>query len=272
MIFFSKTTALCFLGIVSFFSLMELHAQQEQVTEEQTETEQEEEGDKNYIITASEFMRTVADHYGKMNDLQALLVITRGSVKEYSELYVKPPTKMLIAYKKPAGQVISSNGEDFYVYLPNENIVLHQKRGTDLGSAGTFVTRSGLDILLRNYSISYVDSPYFVPLDTEGNDGFLSSLRKTEEKRQDVVQIRLRRRSSTQSFKEIILNVGRDNLIHRVSARTFSNQRIQFDFMDMLINEGIPDSKFDFDPPPTAPVIDNLFYKETAVSKDDSDE
>ena len=34
------------------------------------------------------------------------------------------------------------------------------------------------------------------------------------------------------------------------------------------MNEGIPDTVFKFEAPATAPVIDNLFYKENEAKKD----
>ncbi len=213
----------------------------------------------DYIITALEFMESVSARYGEMNDFQSLLVITRNGVREYSELYVKPPTKFRIVFQKPEGQVISSDGEDFYVFLPEENVVLHQKRSQTSGSAGTFVTRTGLDLLLKNYTVSYVDNADFTRIEDEErptNGRFTQASTK-------LVQIRLRRKSSTQSFQEIILSIGEDKLIQIVEANTYNNEKLRFDFIKIFINEGIPDSKFDFEVPATAPVIDDLFFKET---------
>ena len=129
---------------------------------------------------------------------------------------------MHIAYRQPQGQIINSDGEDFYVYIPTENIVLYQKRSQTQSSAGTFVTRTGLDILLKNYSISYFNTPEYVPLENDKNiinrANTLFSLVEHISKNAKIVKIRLRRKSSTQSFREIVLSIGIDNLIYRVEA------------------------------------------------------
>ncbi len=261
---------LFFMGIVSYISPIVVTAQetQELVQEQENDALNEQ---AQYIVTARDFMETVAARYGQMDDLQSLLIITHNGEVAYCEIYIKPPTKLHIAYRKPQGQIINSDGEDFYVYLPTENVVLHQKRSETQSSAGTFVTRTGLDILLKNYSVSYFDTPEYVALENDkeviSRANTLFSRRTSFEERK-VVKIRLRRKSSVQSFRDIVLSIGRDNLIYRVEAVTFNNENIQFDFINIFVNEGIPDSTFVFEAPATAPVIDNLFYKESEIKEE----
>ena len=265
-----KTYTILFISIVLFiFTNIPIAIAQN--TQELVQEQQTNNDENQYIVTASDFMNTVADHYGNIKDLQALLIITYNDKTDYCEIYIKPPTKMHIAYRQPQGQIINSDGEDFYVYIPTENIVLYQKRSQTQSSAGTFVTRTGLDILLKNYSVSYFNTPEYVPLENDKNiinrANTLFS-RRTNIKERKIVKIRLRRKSSTQSFREIVLSIGIDNLIYRVEAVTFNNENIQFDFINIFMNEGIPDTVFKFEAPATAPVINNLFYKENETKKD----
>lgn len=199
------------------------------------------------LETAEDFLSRVAETYATFADFQANLFITQGNETSEGVLYSKDGNKVRINFSRPAEQVMVSDGTDFYIYIPAQNTALYQRRASTT-AAGSFTSKTGLDQLRSKYFASYADKPYFVPMDGANPP-------------RQVMQIRMRWRSPSQSFRELVLSIGRDFLIYRVDAVTYNRQSLRFDFSNIQVNKGIPDNRFTYDPPATATVVENFLFE-----------
>jgi outer membrane lipoprotein-sorting protein len=79
-----------------------------------------------------------------------------------------------------------------------------------------------------------------------------------------VVKIRLTRRSSSEGYREIILNVDpATRLIRRIEGRTIADSLVRFDFSRIQINQGIPEGRFLYDSPASANLYNNFLFRDT---------
>ena len=120
------------------------------------------------------------------------------------------------------------------------------RRRTDEALA-TLANEQGLNLLRQNYSIAFLDSPSPVPLETGSEES--------------VTKLRLNWRNSTEGYRQLIISIDDDLLIRRIIGVTANYQEIQFDFEDFRINEGIPDSRFDYEAPSSANLFTNFLFE-----------
>jgi outer membrane lipoprotein-sorting protein len=107
----------------------------------------------------------------------------------------------------------------------------------------------GLMLLRRNYIPAFVTGPDPIPLDNTSPD--------------PVVKIRLTRRSISEGFREIILNIDPNtSLIRRIEGRTIAEGLVQFDFSNVKINQGIPEQRFIYDSPASANLYNNFLFRD----------
>ena len=64
-----------------------------------------------------------------------------------------------------------------------------------------------------------------------------------------------------EGFRQLIMSVGEDNLIRRMVCVTADYTEMQFDFTDIKTNEGIPDTRFEYDSPASANVFENFLFE-----------
>jgi outer membrane lipoprotein-sorting protein len=103
----------------------------------------------------------------------------------------------------------------------------------------------------RYYTISYLNSPEAEDLDAE------------DASQEKVIKLRLVKRTSAESFDQIILSINpKTLLIRRVEASSVSKQSITFDFTNYVLNNGIPANRFIYDPPSSANNYNNFVYSE----------
>ena len=105
-------------------------------------------------------------------------------------------------------------------------------------------TSQGLSLLQRNYSIAYLIGPAAVPLE----DG----------SREMVVKLKLVARGAT-SYSQLIISV-KDSLIRRVEGTQPGGEKVVMDFANIRTNQGVPDSRFVYDAPPYANVIQDWLF------------
>jgi outer membrane lipoprotein-sorting protein len=156
------------------------------------------------------------------------------------------PNLFRIDFITPAEQVIVFNGETLMVYLPGDRAILSQNVAGQQGA--NLATSRGLSLLRRNYIPAYAVGPNPVPL--EGGSGEMA------------VRLRLERRSASEGFREILLDISPDTLlIRRVTGRTVNDIPVRFDFSNIRLNTGIPEQRFIFDDPPAANIYNNFLFK-----------
>ena len=211
------------------------------------------------IETAAEYMTKVVDTYREFVDVKAKIKIINGASKMRGTIFIKQDQvtapKFRINFISPRGQVINSDGLDFHIYIPSQNVVLHQKKYDFTNNAGSLISMKGLSLLSKNYLITYLNNPDFTPFEHD-----------TSKK---VKTLKLIWNNIGQNFRQILLYIGKDNIIYKVDAITYNREKVQFIFSDFEVNNGIPDSRFDYKPPPTAHVREKFLFDEQKEVKED---
>jgi len=203
------------------------------------------------IITAEKYLETVSNHYAAIRDYEAVITIRSGNSDMTGNVSYLSPSFMRIDFTRPAGQVIVFNGDALIIYLPEYRAVLNQDIKRRSGTSGAGIASSqGLSLLRRNYVSSFVTGPNPEPLD--GTSG------------ERVIKLRLTRRSVSEGFREIILNINPDTkLIRRIEGRTIGENELRFDFSNIRTNVGIPEARFAYDTPPSANMYNNFLFRDT---------
>jgi outer membrane lipoprotein-sorting protein len=203
------------------------------------------------IVTAERYLESVSEFYSGIRDYEAKVAIRADSSDMRGNLSFLSPSFLRIDFTEPAEQVIVFNGELLTVYLPRQRAVLSQNitpSRRPAASGASLASAQGLILLRRNYIPSFVSGPSPVPLE-EGS---------TEQ----VVKLRLTRRSISEGFREIILSVNPDSLlIRRIEGRTITEGRLRFDFLEVKTNQGIPEGRFIYDSPASANLYNNFLFR-----------
>jgi len=199
------------------------------------------------ILTAENFLDRVSATYGEVKDYIAQVRITAEKEVMEGTLFYKIPNLLRIDFSNPEEQVLVTDGRKLTLYIPQYRVVMSQtlKRRSSAAIAA-MASRQGLLLLKRNYSIAYLQSPSPVPLE--------------EKSKEMVTKLKLSWKSSDEGFRELILSVNSEGLIRRIEGITVGYQRIVFDFRNIRVNQNIPESRFRYDPPASANVIENFLF------------
>lgn len=201
------------------------------------------------ILTADKYFENVSHNYAGINDYEADITITQNNATMQGVLYYKKPNLMRIDFSEPKDQVIVSDGTKLTIYIPKQSAVFEQtlKKGTESSTGALMANQEGLALLQANYSIAYLDSPQPVPLDTGSKDM--------------VIKLKLEWRSTGEGFRQLELDIGaKSGLIRRIIGVSASFEKTQFDFSNIRTNQGIPQARFRYKPPPTANVYPNFLF------------
>ncbi|MBO7517305.1 MAG: outer membrane lipoprotein carrier protein LolA [Spirochaetia bacterium] len=200
------------------------------------------------IVTANEYLNFVSAQYGSIEDYEAKVAITKGKEKMTGTIYYKTPSLLRINFDNPKEQVLVVDKEKLVIYIPKYRVIMQQKLKKKGGVSGAgMASREGLKILKRNYIVSYLESPDFVPLD-DGSEEMVKKLKFVW-------------RTADEGFRQLVMSVGEDNLIRRMVCVTADYTEMQFDFTDIKTNEGIPDTRFEYDSPASANVFENFLFE-----------
>jgi outer membrane lipoprotein-sorting protein len=201
------------------------------------------------ILTAGRYLDQVSERYSSIRDWDARIDIQSGNTRMIGHVMSLGPNFLRIDFSSPPEQVITYNGESLMIYLPGERAILNQPV-TGANTGANIATARGLTLLRRNYIPAYVVGPDPVPLE-EGSGEM-------------VVKLRLARRSVSEGFQEIILDITPSTkLIRRITGRTVSDIMVRFDFSSIRTNIGISQGRFAFDAPPTTNMYNNFLFKDT---------
>ena len=200
------------------------------------------------IITANEYLNYVSAQYGSIEDYEAKIAITKGKEKMTGTIYYKTPSLLRINFDNPKEQVLVVDKEKLVIYIPKYRVIMQQKLKKKGGVSGAgMASREGLKLLKQNYTVAYLESPDFVPLE-DGSEEMVKKLKFVW-------------RTADEGFRQLIMTVGEDNLIRRMVCVTADYTEMQFDFTDIVTNEGIPDTRFDYDTPASANVFENFLFE-----------
>lgn len=200
------------------------------------------------ILTAPDFFDRVSERYTEIVDYAADLSIVTEETNSNGELFYRRPNFIRINFEEPNGQVLVSDGETLQVYIPRYNVVLSQALLREGGTGpATMANAEGLELMRRNYSIAYLDSPDPVPLDEESDVM--------------VTKLRLTWRSTGEGYRQLTLSIGEDLLIRRIVGVTIGFQEVQFDFTNVRLNQNIPVARFDYEPPASANMFEDFLFE-----------
>ena len=201
------------------------------------------------ILTAAAFFQTVSAEYGKINDYEASVEIKAAKNAMEGKVSFKRPDLLRIDFTRPEEQVICFNGDTLTIYLPGNAAILNQSVESSGNNGANMATPQGLSLMSRYYSVAYETGQDPVPLE-EGSD-------------EKVVKLVLSRRNTSEAFRYINLCiVPETKLIRRILAVTPQGESFQFDFSNYVINQGISDQRFIYDPPSSANNYNNFLFSE----------
>jgi outer membrane lipoprotein-sorting protein len=205
------------------------------------------------IDTAERYLESVAERYGNIRDYEARIMIRSGNTDMYGTVSHLAPSFLRIDFTTPSEQVIVFDGELLTVYLPEYRAILNQavSSGRRSGASGaSLATAQGLTLLRRNYLPAFITGPVPEPLEAGSDEA--------------AVRLRLTRRNISEGFREIILYVAPEtHLIRRIEGRTIAETLVRFDFLDVNINQGIPEQRFLYDSPASANLYNNFLFRDT---------
>ncbi|MBR1535673.1 MAG: outer membrane lipoprotein carrier protein LolA [Treponema sp.] len=201
------------------------------------------------ILTASSFFKSVSENYATIKDYEADVDIKAARSTMSGHISYKNPNLLRIDFTNPEEQVICFNGDLLTIYLPGSAAILNQAVDNSNNTGANLATSQGLSLLSRYYSPSYETGQDAVPLE-DGSDEM-------------VVNLILRRRNMSEAFSHIKLSVSPSTmLIRRIEATTPQNETFSFDFKNYVINNGISDQRFIYDPPTSANNYNNFLFSE----------
>ena len=201
------------------------------------------------ILTASAFFKSVSEVYGTIRDYEVDIDIKAGRASMRGRVSYKKPDLLRIDFSNPAEQVICFNGDLLTIYLPGQQVILNQSVDNSSGAGANLATSQGLALLSRYYSPAYETGPDAVPLDDDSDEL--------------VVRLVLRRRNTSEAFSSIKVSVSPTSmLIRRIEAVTPQGENFTFDFRNYVLNQGIPDLRFIYDPPTSANNYNNFLFSD----------
>jgi outer membrane lipoprotein-sorting protein len=215
------------LGLAVFFTAGLLFAQQEGV-----------------LTVATDIFNKTSSIYAKLNDYQSSIKITKGDKTQSGTLLYNSRNLLKIEFYDPRGQVILITQDSLQIYMPAHQTVLEQKF-TDTRSS--MASSGGFGLLKSNYSVSFAEAG-LVPLSPGSSER--------------VYKLSLYPYAgSKEGFKYIVMSILPDSfLIRRIEATNLKNEKITFDYDNIVINPGIPLTRFSIDTPNLTNVYPNFLY------------
>ena len=199
------------------------------------------------IRTAENAFDEVSARYGKIQDYQAGITVTRGESVMAGRIFYRTPNLLRIDFTQPGEQVLVTDGEKLTVYIPRYEVIMEQKLKRRSQAALTnMASRQGLNLLKKNYSVAYLTGPSPEPLQ-EGSTEM-------------VIKLRLTSRYTQEGFRQIILSVGQNGLIRRITGVTLGYEELTCDFTGITTNQGIPEQRFKYDAPAYANVYSDFLF------------
>jgi outer membrane lipoprotein-sorting protein len=197
------------------------------------------------MVSAERFFGSLSASFGAVKDYEAVLTITQGKTTSHGKVSYKSPFYLRIDFDDPKGQVVVFNGETLTFFSPQYEVVLEQKyKKKSTAQIENLASSQGLSIMQRNYSMAYLTGPAPVPLD----DG----------SREMVVKLKLTSHGTT-GFSQLIISV-KDQLIRRIEGTEVNGDKVTMDIANIRVNQGVPDERFTYDPPPYANVISDWLF------------
>lgn len=185
--------------------------------------------------TADAFLKRVSNNYAGLKDYRARLVMTKQGVIQVGTLYYVAPDRLKIEYTSPARQVLLITTDLLQLYLPQYEVIMEQRLSNkSLDDMGGIGAGRGLEILQKNYSVSYLNTSRSQPLAPGSGEM--------------VIKLQFRWRVNNEGFRSLEISVDPQTLlIRRVVGVTSLFETLQFDFTNIRLNSNIPKTIFTVD-------------------------
>jgi outer membrane lipoprotein-sorting protein len=200
--------------------------------------------------TAENFFDRLSENYGTIKDYQGEIIITRGDVVQTADIYYKNPNLLRLDFTDSAskGVVMNTDGETLLLHLPQHMVTFSQTLTRHSSTTiANMANSQGLHLLKDNYRIGYKTGPVAEVLEPGSQEM--------------VTKLRLDWFSSTEGFRNLEIAVDNKQLIRRITATTTKYEVIQFDFLNLVINADIPNTRFYYQSPPVGNDINNFLFE-----------
>jgi len=185
----------------------------------------------------------VDEHYNQLRSLEAdFTEIYQGGGMQRTEsgtLRLKKPGKMRWDYRSPQEKLFVSNGNDAWLYLPQEK----QVRKSSLKNLDDL--RSPLAFLLGKTKLEKELSGLSFAPDVQAWQPGDSMLRGVPRGMEDRVE-------------QVLLEVSPSNQIVRILIQSLDDSTTEYRFSKQRENVSMPDSQFRFTAPPGSETIDDV--------------
>jgi outer membrane lipoprotein-sorting protein len=206
------------------------------------------------IETASQFLQRLSDEYAGFEDYMADIVFTTEDERMEGTLYHRRPNLLNIEFTRPDEQFIITDGEYLRVHVPSLNTTLSQRLRTATDAPGGIATAEGLALLRRNFAVAFQSSPNLVGVNSTGN--FIEPVGPDTR----VINLRFDTSTPDEGYRQLIVSVDADYRIRRIVGTTVDLNRVQFDFTNVRVNQGLPDSRFEYVSPPASSTFEDFLF------------
>jgi outer membrane lipoprotein-sorting protein len=183
----------------------------------------------------------MAETFEGIEDYTAQIRWKNGDTEYLGTMRYKKGNKFFIEFEVPEDQVIVSNGEYLYIYIPYLKVVIQQSlKETTESTILTGTTEAGLFKLFDEYSFSFHDTSRPQPFESER-----------------AYHLKLFQKRPKVGFKTMDLWVSDEGLILQSNGRSPNGFDVSLTFSDIEINTELPDYIFDFEVPADAQIMRN---------------
>ena len=197
------------------------------------------------LVSAEKIFSNLSASFGAIKDYEATVKILQGKTESRGKLSYKSPLFLRIDFDEPKGQVFVINAEKMTIFVPQYEVVLEQKyKKKNSAAIASMASSQGLAMLEKNYAVGFLTGPDPVPLE-EGS-------------KEQVVKLALTPHATT-GYRQLVLSV-KDSLVRRVEGIQDNGERITLDLLNVRVNQGVPDSRFQYDTPAYANVIPDFLF------------
>ncbi|MCK9273663.1 MAG: outer membrane lipoprotein carrier protein LolA [Syntrophales bacterium] len=186
--------------------------------------------------TLDHLVMKVQNFYEHTEDFEVSFVhkvpvrITGNIIIEHGTFFYKKPKRLRWEYKEPEGKTIVVNPEFMWFYLPDDNKVFVQETEAALQSQLAVKFLAGLGNLKQDFEITFKEPSH---IDKEGN-----------------YLINLTPKGPAGGIRNLTLTIDKSEYFVTGYSLTdlYGNKNV-YVFQNILINKGLPDSLFEYEPP-----------------------
>lgn len=194
------------------------------------------------IVSVNDIKKLMSERFESIEDYTADFQLVNGTAHYSGVLKYKKPDKMRLDFEKPAEQIIVTNENSLFLYLPHLKVVCQQSLGEKTESAILSTTsQQGLSKLMNEYSFSFYDTSTLQPF---GNTR--------------AYHLILSQKSPKVGFKRMDMWISETGFILQSNGISPNGTQVTLSFSNIQLNRELPDYIFEFEIPADAQIIRNI--------------